>query len=96
MTRYLTKRALLVIPQLVVVAVLTFVLIRLLPANPVEGIVGPEATKATYDAERARLGLSSPIIDQLGHFLNRASTVTSGRPGSPTRRCAPRSPPTSR
>jgi ABC-type dipeptide/oligopeptide/nickel transport system permease component len=72
MTRYLTKRALLVIPQLVVVAVLTFVLIRLLPANPVEGIVGPEATKATYDAERARLGLSSPIIDQLGHFLNRA------------------------
>ena len=72
MRRYLAKRALLVVPQLVVVAVLTFVLIRLLPANPVEGIVGPEATKATYDMEKQRLGLSSPIIDQLGHFLNRA------------------------
>ncbi|MGH3225623.1 MAG: ABC transporter permease [Streptosporangiaceae bacterium] len=69
MKRYVASRLLQVIPQLVVVAVVTFVLLRLLPANPVTQIVGPTATQATYALEKQKLGLSASLLSQLGTFF---------------------------
>jgi len=70
MKRYILSRLAQVIPQVIVVAIVTFVLLRLLPANPVEGIVGPTATKATYDQEQQKLGLSASLLSQLGRFFD--------------------------
>jgi ABC-type dipeptide/oligopeptide/nickel transport system permease component len=68
--RYVASRLLQVIPQLVIVAIVTFVLLRLLPANPVTEIVGPTATQATYALEKQRLGLSASLLSQLGTFFS--------------------------
>jgi ABC-type dipeptide/oligopeptide/nickel transport system permease component len=68
--RYIASRLAQVIPQVLIVAVFTFVLLRLLPANPVAQIVGPTAGKATYRLEEHRLGLSDSIVAQLGHFFS--------------------------
>ena len=70
MKRYVASRLLQVIPQLVIVAIVTFVLLRLLPANPVTEIVGPTATQATYALEKQRLGLSASLLSQLGTFFS--------------------------
>jgi ABC-type dipeptide/oligopeptide/nickel transport system permease component len=68
--RYVASRLVQVIPQLVIVAIVTFVLLRLLPANPVTEIVGPTATQATYALEKQRLGLSASLLSQLGTFFS--------------------------
>jgi ABC-type dipeptide/oligopeptide/nickel transport system permease component len=67
--RFVASRLLQVIPQLVIVAIVTFVLLRLLPANPVTQIVGPTATQATYAIEKQKLGLSASLLSQLGTFF---------------------------
>jgi ABC-type dipeptide/oligopeptide/nickel transport system permease component len=67
--RFVASRLLQVIPQLVIVAIVTFVLLRLLPANPVTQIVGPTATQATYALEKQKLGLSASLLSQLGTFF---------------------------
>ena len=69
MKRFVASRLLQVIPQLVIVAIVTFVLLRLLPANPVTQIVGPTATQATYALEKQKLGLSASLLSQLGTFF---------------------------
>ncbi len=70
MRGYVLKRILLVIPQIVVVAVGTFVLLRVLPADPVARIVGLDASKSSYNAERATLGLSKPLAAQTLDYLD--------------------------
>jgi ABC-type dipeptide/oligopeptide/nickel transport system permease component len=67
--RFVASRLLQVIPQLVIVAIVTFVLLRLLPANPVTQIVGPTGTQATYAIEKQKLGLSASLLSQLGTFF---------------------------
>ena len=39
----------------------TFVISRLMPVDPVLAVVGDHATAATYDPVRAKLGLDLPI-----------------------------------
>jgi peptide/nickel transport system permease protein len=61
--RYVLKRLLLMIPTLVGVAVLVFVLMRVLPGDVVELRFAGEssfASRATLQVERARLGLDRP------------------------------------
>lgn len=88
MRRYVAGRLAQVIPQALAVAVITFVLLRLLPANPVTQIVGPTATKATYALEKQRLGLSQSMLSQIGTFfgnLLHGSLGTSWQTNQPVR-----------
>jgi len=69
---YTAKRALWAIPTLFGVAVLVFVILRLMPGDIVElrmraegGNVAPEVIAA----ERARLGLDKPVIYQFGDWI---------------------------
>ncbi len=67
MARYVLKRLLLMIPTLVGVAVLVFVLMRVLPGDVVELRFAGEssfASRATLQVERARLGLDRPLWRQ--------------------------------
>ncbi|UXX82411.1 ABC transporter permease [Roseovarius pelagicus] len=47
----------------------TFVIGRVMPIDPVLSIVGESATKATYDAARETMGLDKPVIVQFFYYL---------------------------
>ncbi len=67
MAKYILKRLLLMIPTLVGVAVLIFMLMRVVPGDIVELRFAGEsafAQKESLDIERARLGLDQPIWKQ--------------------------------
>ena len=64
MLRYTIHRILLMIPTLLGVAVLVFVMLRLMPGDVVELRLlaeGGQVSQAAIDAERARLGLDQPM-----------------------------------
>jgi len=59
--------------------VLTFFLARVLPIDPVEGIVGPGATREAYDAVYAELGFDKPLPEQ---FVVYVRDILSGNFGT--------------
>ena len=69
MLRNAALRLLQAIPVLLLVAVLTFVLMHMLPGDPVVVIAGPDATPEAVDRLRHQLGLDRPLWEQLVHWL---------------------------
>ena len=59
-TAYLFRRVLAVIPVMFVVVTIVFLLIHLIPGDPVAVILGPDATPAQMEATRTQLGLDRP------------------------------------
>jgi peptide/nickel transport system permease protein len=78
MPAIVARRVLIALPLLFVVSVLTFVLERLAPGNPVETILsnqafgGAGATKAEYVALAAKMGLNHPLWLQYWDWLHNA------------------------
>ncbi|MFT4011534.1 MAG: ABC transporter permease [Nocardioidaceae bacterium] len=61
---------LLVLPvHLLVFVVITFVLIRLMPSDPVRSMLGQNYTKEGYDKLQAKLGLDGSLPSQLWRYL---------------------------
>lgn len=48
---------------------ITFVIGRVVPIDPVLAVVGDRASKETYDAVRAAMGLDDPMIVQFGRYV---------------------------
>ncbi|HEY6102533.1 MAG TPA: ABC transporter permease [bacterium] len=72
MTRYVIRRLLLMLPTLFAVAVLIFVLVRVVPGDIVELRLvsgGSFVTKSVIEAERARLGLNKSLWQQFGEWM---------------------------
>jgi len=72
MWKYLLKRFLLMFPTLVGVAVVTFLLIRVIPGDVVElRLAGDRgaASQAAIDAERVRFGLDQPVWKQFATWI---------------------------
>jgi peptide/nickel transport system permease protein len=57
------------IPQLLAVSVVTFILIRLLPGNPADLILGPHRTEAGVEALTREMGLDRPLPVQYWMYL---------------------------
>lgn len=69
MLRFIFRRLAFLVPQLVVVIVGVFVLLRILPADPAAKLAGLVSTpEARQQAERA-LGIDTSVMDQLGTYL---------------------------
>lgn len=66
---YFAKRLLLAAITLLGVAVLLFILLRMMPGDPASAILGIAATPDQIDALRAKLGLDQPLFVQLGAYL---------------------------
>ncbi len=83
MTRYIAKRFLLMIPTLLGVAVLVFVLLRVLPGDVVEMRFASGQNQFVdqkmLDAERAKLGLDKPIWHQFRDYLTGLLRLDLGR-----------------
>lgn len=67
----LFKRLMSVIPVVFGVVLLTFLLIHLVPGDPVEVMLGESANVADSAALREELGLNQPLMVQFGQYLNK-------------------------
>lgn len=64
------RRLALLVPTLLGVTVVTFVLVRVLPGDPVATILGQSASPAEIAAARARFGLDRPLAVQYADYLS--------------------------
>ncbi|MPZ26441.1 MAG: ABC transporter permease subunit [Micromonosporaceae bacterium] len=77
--RFVARRLLLLVPVLLGVVVVTFLLVRVLPGDPIRTILGPNATEADAAAARARYGLDQPLWRQFVDYLRGLGTGDLGR-----------------
>jgi len=67
---YLLRRALWTLPTLLLVALIVFVLMRLIPGDPAQLILGDSGTAEQLADLRSQLGLDRPIVVQFGVWLS--------------------------
>jgi len=79
MTTYIARRLLVFIPTLLVVAVLVFLMISLVPGDPVMEMLGMDAPPDAVAAKRIELGLDKPVWMRLGWWFGRALRGDLGR-----------------
>ncbi|MBI1776703.1 MAG: ABC transporter permease [Proteobacteria bacterium] len=86
MIRYLVRRLLFSVPTLLAVLTVVFVLVRIVPGDPAQTILGDQASQQALESLRHRLGLDKPIHEQYVDFLKSAvlgdwgNSMVSGKP----------------
>ncbi len=89
MPAYLLRRIAMAIPTLLLVSVAVFLLMRLIPGDPVQLMLGDSADPAQIDAMRRRMGLDLALPAQYLLWLRNAVggdlgvTITNGQPVFP-------------
>ena len=79
MKQFLLRRLLLLVPTLLGAVSLVFVLIHLIPGDPVEVMLGETATAADKEALRKSLGFDRPLATQYRSFLINLAAGDLGR-----------------
>ena len=69
LTRHLARRLVLLLPTLLGLSLLTFSLLRLLPGDPAQVMLGEHATAEQVHHFRARMGLDQPLPVQYLRYL---------------------------
>ncbi|HEY1373492.1 MAG TPA: nickel ABC transporter permease [Candidatus Binatia bacterium] len=69
MKRFLLHRILLLLPTLFGAVTLVFILIHVVPGDPVEAMLGETASSADKAALARELGLDQPLLTQYAHFI---------------------------
>ena len=72
MLKYALKRILQMIPMLLILSVIVFLMVHLIPGDPVDIMLGFEVPRDIKEVERQRLGLDQPLITQYFLFLKNA------------------------
>lgn len=67
--RWLGQRSFSVLLTLLGLLLLTFVIGRVMPLDPVLAIVGPDADRSTYEQVHKQLGLDRPLLVQFGYYV---------------------------
>ncbi len=78
MLRFVLRRLLLVVPALAGLLLLTFCLIRVVPADPAAALAGDNATPAQIAAIRHQYGLDRPLLVQFGIYLGQVARLDFG------------------
>jgi peptide/nickel transport system permease protein len=78
-TAYLARRVLALVPVMAVVVTVVFLIIHLIPGDPVSVMLGPDATPSQIAATRQALGLDQPLLEQLLKFYVRILRGDLGR-----------------
>ena len=79
MKRYLARRVLLLLPVVWGVSTLVFLLIHLIPGDPIEVMLGETALTVDREALRKELRLDRPLGVQYLDFLGGLATLNFGR-----------------
>lgn len=69
MTNLVLRRLLLAVPMLIGVSIAVFFLLRLVPGDPADAVLGTNATPALVAKVRHDLGLNDPIYVQYGQWV---------------------------
>jgi ABC-type dipeptide/oligopeptide/nickel transport system permease component len=69
MARHLLDRLWLTLPALWLVLTLVFLLIHIVPGDPVEEMLGEGAASGQIEGMRHTLGLDQPLLVQYAHYL---------------------------
>ena len=69
MSNFIVMRLLLLVPTLFGAITVVFLLLRLIPGDPAEFILGDYATEKSLELIRKQMGLDLPLIQQYGIFL---------------------------
>lgn len=86
MLKYLARRLLLTVPTLLLVAVIVFLLVRLVPGDPAQVMLGEGADPAAVAAMHHEMGLDRPLPVQFATWLSHVAVGdfgTSIRTGEP-------------
>jgi peptide/nickel transport system permease protein len=75
-----------IIPVLIGVSIVVFIMVRAIPGDPAQILLGQQATQTQVEQVRENMGLDKPIFVQYGLFLKDAATgdlgdsIVTGRP----------------
>ena len=69
MIKYTIKRLLQLIPTLFALSLIVFFMVRLIPGDPVEIMLGTTVDRSQIEVERERLGLNDPLPVQYVNFV---------------------------
>lgn len=69
MRRLIVKRVLQAIPLLIIISVISFLLIKLAPGDPVQAFITPKMSTADIERIRQNLGLDKPIYLQYFYWI---------------------------
>lgn len=70
MSGFVARRILIAIPTLVGVAIVSFLLIHLVPGDPVQVMLGTKASPEAVAEARSTIGLDDPLWQQFGNYLS--------------------------
>lgn len=76
--RYVITRVALTLPMVLILASLVFLVMRIVPGDPVESSLGPKGSPEVKQQLRESLGLTDPLIVQYGKFLGDIVTFDLG------------------
>lgn len=85
MGRFIARRMLTLLGQLLLVATIVFLMLRLVPGDPARAILGETASEDQISAMRDKLGINRPIWEQYVEWLGNAvrgdlgNSIISGR-----------------
>ena len=79
MWRYTLRRLLLTLPSLAGVATLAFLMIHLVPGDPVDQLLGEQASYEDRQALQRELGLDQPLSVQFSRYVKQILTLEFGR-----------------
>ena len=79
MTRLALRRSFLALPTIVAAATLVFLLVHVVPGDPVDVMLGESAAAVDREALRRSLGLDRPLLVQYASFLAGLATGDLGR-----------------
>lgn len=79
MLRYILRRLLLAIPTLLAVVTIIFVLVRVIPGDPVTAALGDQASQQAIDKARADLGLNKSLFAQYIDYMRQLLTLDLGK-----------------
>lgn len=76
---YLLVRVLLTIPMIFVLLTLVFVVLRVMPGDPVSAMLGGHAPEYVIEAKKAELGLNKPLVAQYFDYLGQLARGDLGK-----------------
>jgi peptide/nickel transport system permease protein len=86
LAEYIGRRILQIIPVLLGVSIVVFFMVRAIPGDPAQILLGQQATQEQVQELRERMGLDKPVVVQYGLFLKDAirgdlgTSIVTGRP----------------
>src|SRR5271167_2774382 len=70
MIRYIFRRVLYTLPALWLILTMVFLLVHIVPGDPVQQMLGQDARAEDLEQLRHSLGLDQPIGEQYAHYLS--------------------------